>query len=238
MTSNDKKPQYGLFYQIHNDLASILKTPYEFAVLCKLIQHSNEDGEYFPSQELLAQGIMSTKQVSRACKSLERKEYITIERHPTARKLNLSYRINFSKIYDDIEHQTVSPPIVQNASIAQNGTVAQNGTSGDSASDKIATVKVPTTYPLPTPDLPVDAGAMRSHNGCITVAKQLDNGLSPDCQSTDSKEHQTVSPPTPDCQSTDVPIGRPTVRVTTSIRNHINITKSIKSITLILLYFL
>lgn len=101
--TNDKKPRDGKFYQIHNDLHLILKTPYEFVVLCKLIQHSNEDGYCFPAQELLEQGLMKRTSVYRSTKVLEKNGYIEIEHHATSRKINLSYMVNFPKIYNDIE---------------------------------------------------------------------------------------------------------------------------------------
>ena len=62
------RPQYedGDFYQLPNNIHRSIKSPFTFAVLCKLIQHVDSNGHCFPGQDKLAQGFMSTRQVKRA----------------------------------------------------------------------------------------------------------------------------------------------------------------------------
>ena len=91
------------YYQIRNNMHLIVTSAYEFTVLCALIQCSDSDGCCFPSQQYLRQGIMSRNAVTVATNSLENKGYIIIEHHHTARNINLSYTVNFAKIYQDIE---------------------------------------------------------------------------------------------------------------------------------------
>jgi len=102
--------------QIHNDMHRLI-TGYKYIVMCVLIQHSDKDGYCFPSEKTISGGIASEKTVSRAIAELEKRGYITVGgRKSTSLHTNLSYNINFDKLYTDIEslspnnkHQTNSP---------------------------------------------------------------------------------------------------------------------------------
>ena len=89
----------GDFYQIPKELHKAVKSPYTFAVLCYLIQYTDDHGHCFPGQETLTQGFMCRKQVRRAATELEYKGIISITKmwHKGG-GINLAYDVNFDRL--------------------------------------------------------------------------------------------------------------------------------------------
>ena len=89
----------GDFYQIPKDLHKAVQSPYTFAVLCYMIQHTDDNGHCFPGQGTLTQGFMCRKQVRRAAAELEDKGIISITKiwHKGG-GINLAYNVNFDRL--------------------------------------------------------------------------------------------------------------------------------------------
>jgi Helix-turn-helix domain len=101
----------GDFYQIPKELHKIVKSPYTFAVLCYMIQCTDDDGHCFPGQDTLAQGLMCRKQVRKAAAELENNGIVAITKiWKKGGGINLAYDVNFDKLIQLIKD---SPPELQ-----------------------------------------------------------------------------------------------------------------------------
>ncbi len=123
MPSHNNAP--GHFYQVPDNLHLAVRSPYEFAILCHLIQRSNSHGACFPSQSTLAQGIMSTKQVARACRSLADRNLISMtKKWMRSGGIQLEYQVN-SDVIRQLVQQTSSPIDCQSNGVQQTDSPAQ-----------------------------------------------------------------------------------------------------------------
>lgn len=97
------KPRFepGDFYQIPKELHKIVKSPYTFAVLCYMIQCTDDYGHCFPGQDTLAQGLMCRKQVRKAAAELENNGIVAITKiWKKGGGINLAYDVNFDKLIE------------------------------------------------------------------------------------------------------------------------------------------
>jgi hypothetical protein len=99
----------GHFFQVPDNIHRAVMNVYELAVLIHLLQRQDGEGCSFPSQETLAQGMMSTKQVNRATTGLAKRGLITIDRKWVWRGgIQLTYTVRMDVILVIVQ-QTPSP---------------------------------------------------------------------------------------------------------------------------------
>jgi hypothetical protein len=110
--------QNGNYHRVPNDTHLVLKSVYTQSVFGCLLQHCYVDWHCYPGQDVLAQGLMSIKQVQRATNELKNKGIVSI----TVIRLKgggvrLEYDIHIARLFELIEkvHTTDSPVDTQSS---------------------------------------------------------------------------------------------------------------------------